>query len=124
MNKLLVVFASAVLSLCSTNVNAGTLKIEYQYGSKFGFFDIADSARAYLNGDLVAKAEAIEIIKKTPGPNSIKIRETQYSPSGAEVYEGYIEIQFGFGGGRKISEDSISGSKRYNIFTSWPAGGL
>jgi len=96
------IFAVAVFAVClfSFTVRAQTMRIEYDYDGTLGIFGIADSARAYLGSDLIGKAEALEIVDKEPGPNAIRIRETHYSPSGKDIYKGYLEIQFGFMAGR------------------------
>ena len=101
--------------------NVQALEIRYSYDGDFGSVRIADSAAAYEGNTLVARARALRIIRKDPGPNSIEIRETHYS-GGKVIYEGYVEIEFGFRGGRIISARPISGEKRLNIFTSWPSG--
>ena len=100
-------------------------KIEYgyEYGKgKFGVYGIADTASAYDGSVLIAKAKAVKIIEKNPGPNHIEIEETHFNPSGDITYRGKLIFQFGFGGGHIVEEKAISGVKRYQIFTGWPSG--
>ena len=118
----LILFVSfGFIALDGITSEADALKITYGYGGKFGPFGIADTAKAYLNNDLIAKARAIEIIQKNPGPNVIKIKETHYS-NGSTIYTGYLYIRFGFRGGSVVREESISGKKRFSVFGGWPAG--
>jgi len=84
---------------------------------------MADTAEA-LNGDtLVGKAKALELMD-TPGggPKMMKIEVTHYSSSGEPVYRGLVYIQAGFGGGKLIKEEDVSGRKNFTVFGSWQFG--
>lgn len=99
------------------------IKYGYEYGKgKFGQYGIADTASAYDGSVLIARARAVKIIEKNPGPNHIEIEETYFNPSGTITYRGKLIFQFGFGGGHLVEEKAISGIKRYQIFTGWPSG--
>lgn len=111
---LLFVFVFVTIAL------AGQLVIDYGYEGKHGAYGIADTASAKLDGVKIADAKALEIIKKNKGANSIKVRETQYNASGRIIYQGYIEFQFTGMDAEKIGESVISGTKRYNVFRTWP----
>ena len=97
-------------------------RTEYGYDGELGRFGIADIAACYDSGALIARAKAIRIIKKSPGPNHIEVKETHYDATGSLIYEGIMVFQFGFGGGHIVSESAISGKKRRQVFTGWPAG--
>ena len=97
-------------------------RTEYGYDGEFGRFGIADTAACYDSGTLIARAKAIRIINKTPGPNHIEVKETHYDAKGTLIYEGIMVFQFGFGGGHIVSESAISGQKCQHVFTGWPAG--
>ena len=96
------------------------LRIEYGYAGKVGG-GIADSATAYLDDHLIAKARATRIIQKNPGPNHIEIEETHFAPSGSSVYTGLIEYSFGFSSARIVGETRVSGAKSMQIFRDWPS---
>lgn len=99
------------------------IKYGYEYGKgKFGQYSIADTASAYDGSVLIAKARVVKIIEKNPGPNHIEIDETHFNPSGTITYRGKLIFQFGFGGGHIVEEKSVSGIKKYQIFTRWPSG--
>jgi hypothetical protein len=98
------------------------LRIQYGYEGEFGSLGIADTAAAYQGTRLVAKARALKIIKKQPGPNHILIEENHYSETGEVIYRGTLEFRFGFGGGTLIEQRPISGEKQFNVFSGWPAG--
>jgi hypothetical protein len=98
------------------------LSIKYSYEGKFGPYGIPDTALAFSGPTLLAKAKAIKIIKKDPGPNHILVEEFQFSPQGKEIYHGTLEFRFGFGGGTLVEEKALSGKKRFQIFTGWPSG--
>ena len=97
-------------------------RTEYGYGGEFGRFGIADTAACYDSGTIIAKAKAMRIIEKSPGPNQIEVKETHYDATGSAIYEGIIVFQFGFGGGHIVYETAISGRKHRQVFTGWPAG--
>ena len=98
------------------------LRIEYGYKGEFGIYGIADTASGFDGSTLVAKAKAVQIVKKDPGPNHILIEEEHYDEHGEVTYTGTLEIRFGFGGGTLVAESPISGQKRYNVFGGWPSG--
>ena len=97
-------------------------RTDYSYDGEFGRLGIADIATCYDQGKMIAKAKAIKIIKKSPGPNHLEVKETHFDAKGSVTYEGVIIFQFGFGGGHLVSETGISGRKRRQVFTGWPAG--
>lgn len=97
-------------------------RTEYGYDGEFGRFGIADTAACYDNETLIARAKAIRIIEKTPGPNHIEVKESHYDTTGALAYEGILVFQFGYGGGHIVSDSGISGQKRWQVFTEWPSG--
>jgi hypothetical protein len=90
----------------------GTAQIRYGYGGQFGRYDIADTAEAYNGQQLLARAQAIEL-QDSPGggPRTLKIRVTHFSASGSITYAGYVYIQAGFGGGRLVREEDVTGGK-------------
>jgi hypothetical protein len=98
------------------------LRIQYGYAGEFGSLGIADTAAAYQGTRLIAKARALRIIKKQPGPNHILIEESHYSETGEVTYKGTLEFRFGYGGGTLIEQRPISGEKQFNVFSGWPAG--
>lgn len=122
MKKSIFISLFLFLFLFASVAQAGQLVINYGYEGKHGKYGIADTAIARLDGMKIADAQALEIVKRNPGPNSIKVRETHYNSSGSIVYQGYIEFQFTGMGAENIGESAISGIKRYNIFRSWPEG--
>ena len=132
-----VIFAVIVLSFlmacCSTEGVEHTgkpepllgLKIVYDYSGKLGIYGIADKAQAYdENGILVGEAQCLGI-EEIPGAEvgaNLIVEETQYERdgSGKVVYKG--KIVFYTQTGQVTSEETIQGSKRYNIFNGWPMG--
>lgn len=99
------------------------IKYDYQYGrGSFGIYGIADTATAFVDDQMVAEAHALRIIEKRPGPNQLEVEETHYSPSGRVVYRGRLIFRFSGSGGRLEEQIPISGTKRNNFFSSWPAG--
>ena len=96
---------------------------KYNYGGQFGRFDIADEAEAYNGNTLVGRARAIELQdSQTGGPRVLKIEVTHFSASGAAAYKGYVYIQAGFGGGRLVREEDISGQRQSTVFGTWQFG--
>lgn len=113
-----------IIGFLHRNVEAQEFRYrtDYGYDGEFGRFGIADTAACYDSGTLIARAKAIRIIEKTPGPNHIEVKETHYDATGTLIYEGIMVFQFGFGGGHIVSESPLSGKKRRQIFNGWPAG--
>jgi len=97
-------------------------RIRYGYDGQFGRFGIADTAEVSSGSQLLAKAKAMRIIEKTPGPNHILVEEEHYAPNGGVTYRGTLEFRFGAGGGTLVEEKAISGKRRLSVFGSWPAG--
>lgn len=123
LKKFIWVFGLSTICLMFLFSPLQALSIKYDYGGKFGSLRIADTASAYEGSLLIAEAEAIRIIEKNPGPNWIEIEETHYSTSGSVIYRGKLFIRFGFGGGKVVREEAISGRKRFSVFVGWPSGG-
>ena len=96
---------------------------KYGYDGQFGRFDMADTAEA-LNGDrIVGKAKALELMDAPGGgPKMMKIEVSHYSSEGQPVYRGFVYIQAGFGGGKLIKEERVSGRKKFTVFGSWQFG--
>jgi len=118
-----IAFFIFLFALYSTPSLSAGLKIQYDYSGSLGIYGIADTATAYLDGQLVAKAKAIRIIKSGgSGANQLEVEETQYSSSGGTIYRGRLIFRFSFPSAYLEEEEAISGTKKYNVFTSWPSG--
>jgi len=111
--------SQSAIAQCSDSY--GKSAIYYDYSGQLGVYGIASGATFCQDGVKYAEAEALEIVKMDPGPNAIRIRETHYDKYGSVMYEGYVEIRFGFGGS-VVKEEAIRGKKKYAFFTSWPSG--
>lgn len=111
--------SQSAIAQCSDSY--GKSATYYDYSGRLGSYGIASGATFCQDGVKYAQAEALEIVKMSPGPNAIRIHETHYDQYGNVMYEGYAEIQFGFGGS-VVKEEAIRGKKKYAFFTSWPSG--
>lgn len=121
-------FVAALLASCERQEGQSAkvlmpTRFEYGYGGDLGRYGIADDARAFSGQTLVGKAQSIELQHSpTGGPSVLKIEVTHFSVSERPIYRGYVFIQAGFGGGKLIREEDISGSKDFTIFDSWEFG--
>lgn len=123
--SILFLFILLIVTVLTQQESSGQgygLRIEYGYEGKFGIYDIADTASAYLGNVLIAKAKAVKIIEKNSGPNLIEIEETHFNPSGDITYRGKLIFQFGFGGGHIVEEKAHLWREKISDINGWPAG--
>ncbi len=121
MKKICTLIITVISLFLITTTHAKALAIYYDYNNKIAF-SIADSAKAYINkSTLVGEAKALRIVKTKKGPNNIEVEVTHYNRNGEKIYKGIVEFSLGFMSG-VVKEKTISGRKRYSIFTSWPSG--
>jgi len=114
-----------VLRLTADTTQAQQIKIKYgyEYGKdKFGIYGIADTATAYQDDQMFARAWAKRIIKVDSGPNLLEVVEEHYTSKGLIGYKGILIFRFAFGGAVVVEESPLLGKKRYGIFDSWPSG--
>lgn len=87
--------------------------ISYQYSGGYGRIASGAEARIEETDELLGRARLLEIRKE----GTLVVEETQYGPTGSQVYSG--RVLFPPSGGKR--DESISGSKRLEIFRDWPS---
>lgn len=124
MRKALIVsFVIVIVAIFASTVLAQQkVMIKYSYKDTYHkVVGIATGAKAYLGNDESHLLADASVVKIEPGKGGyIEIEETHYYGRNFVVYKG--RVRFSLGIGSKISESSIKGRKRADIFSSWPAG--
>jgi len=105
-----------------TTRHAEASHITYGYDGQLGRYGIADNAAAYDGATLLAKAKAIKVIEKNPGPNQLEVEETHFSATGKVTYRGLLRFRFSGDGAYVEEEMPISGQKEESYFSGWPSG--
>lgn len=98
--------------------NAEKIVTEYGYESAhYEALGLATSARAFPEGNkegLLGEAKLI----KVKGGAYVEVEETHFSSIGKVIYK--ARSKFSIISGEKISEEAISGRKKYELFKRWP----